>query len=190
MTEIGLLMMGVFNPRELNIPHFPFNQTLFHLENGVPLTNSQSTQLISLTQIIPPEFIQISEPSPTHPLAISFRRNKIFEQITQKQMSVNSFEAQLLLADAGDINIIAKTDIKLPTRYPTTQNNPMPVISFGNSGISVRVLQKLLVSNGYGIPVDGVFGPITEAAVKAFQNRRTLSADGMVGQKTWWELTM
>jgi peptidoglycan hydrolase-like protein with peptidoglycan-binding domain len=105
-------------------------------------------------------------------------------------MSVNSFEAQLLLADAGDINIIAKTDIKLPTRYPTTQNNPMPVISFGNSGISVRVLQKLLVSNGYGIPVDGVFGPITEAAVKAFQNRRTLSADGMVGQKTWWELTM
>ncbi|MFM6270933.1 MAG: peptidoglycan-binding domain-containing protein, partial [Dolichospermum sp.] len=34
------------------------------------------------------------------------------------------------------------------------------------------------------------FGPITETAVKAFQNRRTLSADGMVGQKTWWELTM
>ncbi|MFM6245741.1 MAG: peptidoglycan-binding domain-containing protein, partial [Dolichospermum sp.] len=70
------------------------------------------------------------------------------------------------------------------TRYPTTRKNPMPVISFGNSGISVRVLQKLLVSNGYGIPVDGVFGLITEAAVKAFQNRRTLSADGMVGQRT------
>ncbi|MFM5889467.1 MAG: peptidoglycan-binding domain-containing protein, partial [Dolichospermum sp.] len=32
--------------------------------------------------------------------------------------------------------------------------------------------------------VDGVFGLITEAAVKAFQNRRTLSADGMVGQRT------
>ncbi|MFM6026095.1 MAG: peptidoglycan-binding protein, partial [Dolichospermum sp.] len=115
MTEIGLLMIGVFNPRELNITHFPFNQTLFHLENGVPLTNSQSPQLISPTEITPPEFIQISEPFLTHPLAISFRRNKIFEQIRQKQMSVNSFEPQLLLADAGDIDTIATiaaTDIK------------------------------------------------------------------------------
>ncbi|MFM6082128.1 MAG: peptidoglycan-binding protein, partial [Dolichospermum sp.] len=103
MTEIGLLMIGVFNPRELNITHFPFNQTLFHLENGVPLTNSQSTQLISRTQITPPEFIQISEPFLTHPLAISFRRHKIFEQITQKQMSVNSSQVQFLLADAGDM---------------------------------------------------------------------------------------
>ncbi|MDB9456109.1 peptidoglycan-binding domain-containing protein [Dolichospermum circinale] len=193
MTEIGLLMIGVFNPRELNITHFPLNQTLFHLANGVPLTNSQSTQLISSTEITPPEFIQISEPFLTHPLAISFRRNNIFQQIRQKQMSVNSFEPQLLLADAGDIDTIATiaaTDIKLSTRYPTTRKNPMPVISFGSSGISVRVLQKLLVSNGYGIPVDGVFGPITETAVKAFQNRRNLSADGMVGQKTWWELTI
>jgi peptidoglycan hydrolase-like protein with peptidoglycan-binding domain len=54
----------------------------------------------------------------------------------------------------------------------------------------VRVLQKLLISNGYGVPVDGVFGPVTEIAVKAFQNRRRLSADGLVGQKTWSELTM
>jgi len=177
MTEIGLLMIGVFNPRELNITHFPLNQTLFHLENGVPLTNSQSTQLISSTEITPPEFIRISEPFLTHPLAISFRRNNIFQQITQKQMSVNSSQIQFLLADAGDMNITGKTDIKSSTRYPTTRKNPMPVISFGSSGMSVRV-------------VDGVFGPITETAVKAFQNRRNLSADGMVGQRTWWELTM
>ena len=94
MTEIGLLMIGVFNPRELNITHFPLNQTLFHLANGVPLTNSQSTQLISSNEITPPEFIQISEPFLTHPLAISFRRNNIFQQITQKQMSVNSSQGQ------------------------------------------------------------------------------------------------
>ncbi len=187
-------MIGVFNPRELNITHLPLNPTLFHLENGVPLTNSQSTELISPTEIIPPEFIQISEPLSepflTHPLAISFRRHKIFEQITQKQMSVNSSRVKFLLADAGDMDIMGTTDIKSSIRYPTIHKNLMPVISFGSSGIPVRVLQKLLVSNGYGIPVDGVFGPITETAVKAFQNRRNLSADGMVGQKTWWELTM
>jgi len=26
--------------------------------------------------------------------------------------------------------------------------------------------------------------------VKAFQNRRRLPIDGVVGQKTWWELTI
>jgi len=186
MTEIGLLMMGVFNPKQLNMPHFPLNQTLFHLENGVQLTNRQLNKLVSSAQITPPEFIQISETSPTHLSVLSFRRHKIFEQITQKQMSVTSFE----LADAGNIPMTTKKGVQLLTKHPTTQNQPMPVIGFGSSGISVRVLQKLLFTNGYGIPVDGFFGPITETAVKAFQNRRSLSADGVVGQKTWWELTM
>ncbi|MFM5889884.1 MAG: peptidoglycan-binding domain-containing protein [Dolichospermum sp.] len=184
MTEIGLLMIGVFNSRPINILYFPFNQTLFYLQNGLSLTNIQSPQLTSPTQVTPPEFIQISESSLTHPLAISFRQHNIFEQITQKQMSRDSSQVQFLLADTGDMDIMGTTDIKSSTRYPTTRKNTMPVISFGASGISVRVLQKLLVSNGYGITVDGVFGLITEAAVKAFQNRRTLSADGMVGQRT------
>ncbi len=186
MNEIGLLMIGVFNPKPVTIPHFPLNQTLFHLENGVQSTNYQSNKLIASTQITPPEFIQINETSPTHLSILSFRRHEIFKKIRQKEMSVSSFE----LADAGNIPITNKKGVQLPTRYPRNQNKPMPIISFGSSGISVRVLQKLLVANGYGIPVDGVFGPITETAVKAFQNRRSLSTDGLVGQKTWWELTM
>ncbi|MTJ15073.1 peptidoglycan-binding protein [Anabaena sp. UHCC 0187] len=179
-------MMGIFNPKPLTIPHFPLTQTLFHLENGVQLTNHQSNKLVAYTQITPPEFIHINETSPTNLSILSFRRHQIFKQMVEKQISSSSFE----LADAGNIPIKNKKGIQASAGYRTTQNKPMPLISFGSSGISVRVLQKLLVANGYGIPVDGVFGPITETAVKAFQNRRSLSTDGLVGQKTWWELTM
>ncbi|BAB75629.1 peptidoglycan-binding domain-containing protein [Anabaena sp. FACHB-709] len=71
-----------------------------------------------------------------------------------------------------------------------TLTNPIsPNLSFSNSGVSVRVLQRLLVANGYPIPVDGVFGPVTEIAVKAFQEQQNLTVDGIVGVQTWYCLT-
>jgi len=35
-------------------------------------------------------------------------------------------------------------------------------------------------------PVDGDFGPKTEAAVKAYQQDRAVNVDGIVGDQTWW----
>ena len=35
-------------------------------------------------------------------------------------------------------------------------------------------------------PVDGDFGPKTEAAAKAYQQDRLVEADGIVGDQTWW----
>ncbi|MCV3212782.1 peptidoglycan-binding protein [Plectonema radiosum NIES-515] len=68
-------------------------------------------------------------------------------------------------------------------------NQNLPTLAFASSGVSVKVLQRLLLSNGYAVRVDGVFGALTESAVKAFQNRRNLIVDGVVGSRTWRELT-
>ncbi|MEL7244172.1 MAG: peptidoglycan-binding domain-containing protein [Cyanobacteria bacterium J06573_2] len=65
----------------------------------------------------------------------------------------------------------------------------LPNLRFGTSGLSVRILQRLLLANGYPIRVDGNFGALTETAVKAFQSNRNLVIDGVVGQRTWNELT-
>ncbi|WP_026732059.1 peptidoglycan-binding domain-containing protein [Fischerella sp. PCC 9605] len=74
-------------------------------------------------------------------------------------------------------------------KLPRYTGSDLPILRFGYTGNAVRVLQRLLLSNGYAIQVDGAFGALTEAAVKAFQNRRNLASDGIVGQKTWYELT-
>ncbi len=53
----------------------------------------------------------------------------------------------------------------------------------GDRGISVKALQRLL-----RLMPDGVFGQLTEDAVKEFQQQEHLTADGVVGLKTWSHL--
>ncbi len=69
------------------------------------------------------------------------------------------------------------------------RGQPLPVLRYGNSGNAVRVLQTLLTYNRYGVGINGRFDVLTETAVKAFQANRRLSADGIVGSRTWQELT-
>ena len=70
---------------------------------------------------------------------------------------------------------------------PSTPNQPVnrPIVRRGDSGEAVRLLQSLLQARGYDLVVDGIFGPATEAAVKAFQMAANLSVDGIVGPNTW-----
>ncbi|MDR9793622.1 peptidoglycan-binding domain-containing protein [Aeribacillus composti] len=42
-----------------------------------------------------------------------------------------------------------------------------------------------MIQKALGIKDDGIFGPKTEAAVKAFQKKHGLKQDGIVGPKTW-----
>jgi chitosanase len=51
-------------------------------------------------------------------------------------------------------------------------------------GDDVRALQQALAAAGYGVSVDGVYGPGTEAAVRAVQGAMGLGVDGIVGQAT------
>jgi len=56
----------------------------------------------------------------------------------------------------------------------------------GDSGNAVRAAQDQLANcYGYGVAVDGAFGPATESAVKSFQGSKGLSQDGVVGPNTW-----
>lgn len=60
----------------------------------------------------------------------------------------------------------------------------MRTLSKGTRGSDVRTLQAYL-----NLIQDGIFGILTEEAVKAFQTKNDLKADGIVGPLTWEKIT-
>lgn len=55
----------------------------------------------------------------------------------------------------------------------------------GDSGPRVSSVQFLLRDRGFGITADGIFGPLTDGAVRQFQGQNGLVVDGIVGNQTW-----
>lgn len=64
-------------------------------------------------------------------------------------------------------------------------------LKYGSEGEDVKALQILLIGNGFPCGkwgADGDFGISTENAVKEYQRKKKLQADGIAGQKTWGSL--
>ncbi len=73
---------------------------------------------------------------------------------------------------------------------PSDPIAPWPLVRRGEKVFPVRSLQQLLRARNHPVAVDGIFGPNTESAVKAFQQSRGLAADGIVGPNTWPKLVV
>ncbi len=89
-----------------------------------------------------------------------------------------------------DINIVRTDDVR-----GITESRPPVALSIGESGPYVESIQRRLnrIATNYPaipkiFPVNGVFGEDTEAAVRAFQEIFSLTADGIVGDATWYRI--
>jgi hypothetical protein len=76
-----------------------------------------------------------------------------------------------------------------PVDKPGVDPTTLPVLRKGDRGESVELLQRELAKRSLAsTPADGVFGSSTDTAVRALQSSRRLTADGIVGEKTWTAL--
>lgn len=65
----------------------------------------------------------------------------------------------------------------------------VPKARASENAVEVRILQHMLKQAGFDPgPIDGWFGPVTERAVRAFQQTRGLTVDGAAGPETWGAL--
>lgn len=72
--------------------------------------------------------------------------------------------------------------VRYPTEAPQVQGPR--ALRRGMVGEDVRVLQRLLSAAGFATKADGVFGAMTEAAVRTFQGDAGIGQDGIAGART------
>jgi hypothetical protein len=85
-------------------------------------------------------------------------------------------QAEMPPPPAGGADAPRPTDVRA---YPGTP------LRKGMRGELVRLLQQRLRALRWDIAVDGGFGDETDRVIRAFQRRRGLEADGIVGRRTW-----
>jgi peptidoglycan hydrolase-like protein with peptidoglycan-binding domain len=89
------------------------------------------------------------------------------------------------------LGIVVDGVVGPPTWAALPDGGPMPTLRVGSSGDVVSSLQRLLTNGASGDwnttpgPIDGSFGPLTEASVRAFQVWGGVASDGVVGDQTW-----
>lgn len=98
-------------------------------------------------------------------------------------------EADVLAAHYG----LKKSEAEAETASgnESAVNVGLSVLKKGAKGEQVKAVQRMLYSMGYDLgtsKVDGDFGSKTDAAVRAYQKKKGLTVDGIVGQKTWLKL--
>lgn len=88
----------------------------------------------------------------------------------------------------GWLKDVAKEGQIEPPKVEPVKDDTLPTIKKGSRGEYVQLLQTKLAMLGYNLGsygVDGDFGKDTDAAVKKFQTDSGMTADGIVGPKTW-----
>ena len=92
---------------------------------------------------------------------------------------------QLLFGGTAKSATVAATPTPTPKATATPAPEKTDTLKQGSKGTAVKELQQKLIKQGYlSGNADGVYGPKTVAAVKAFQKANNLKADGVAGAKT------
>ena len=102
--------------------------------------------------------------------------------------TMDGFRKDVKTAMRGSVTVTPTTKPVAPDKTVTVK---VRQLSKGMEGNDVRTLQAALIANGFSCGsagADGDFGSGTDAALRRFQTKYNLGADGIAGAATWGKL--
>ena len=104
-------------------------------------------------------------------------------QAVREFQRVNTLKADGVIGALTWAKLFDPAALPKPTAAPTAS---VLRVQYGNEGdLVVQIQTRLTVLGYYELAIDGKFGYSTYLAVRAFQGKNALKADGIVGQLTW-----
>lgn len=98
-------------------------------------------------------------------------------------------KAALVKALQTELNKRYNSALVVDGIYGSKTNSAVRNIAYGTSGNLVKVLQGLLICNGYTLGLlDGIYGYQTITAVRNYQSAHKLNVDGVAGKATFSSL--
>ena len=145
-----------------------FKVTLFGLAASLPIVAMSSTLVSAQAQTT-------TQPAMTHPTGTMTNSSMTNSSMTNSSMTPSTGTSSSMGATTHTANILS--------RYSGSNE---PLLKVGSTGQPVRDIQTELKNlKLYTSSVDGDFGPMTRQAVMTFQHSHKLTADGIVGPRTW-----
>jgi len=149
-----------------------------------------------LTPVSPP----VVPPSPITPPTPPQNQRELIMQI---QSVLNSRYGQSLAVDGScgpltraaiirglqtELNRLFNAGLPITGVFGDMTRSAIRLLRRGDRGNYVWILQAALTCNGFLTNPDGIFGPLTENSVRAFQSSRGLGVDGIAGPITFTAL--
>lgn len=103
----------------------------------------------------------------------------VFRRVRSRSVILGWVDMTGLLDTAVPVPVSPPVATDTPPAYPGVPTRR------GSVGPRVRTIQRRLRARGWRMTVDGIYGPRTEAIIRAFQAEKHLTADGIVGPGTW-----
>ena len=120
---------------------------------------------------------------------------RLFQQMNNLKVDgIAGLQTQIVLYSDAAVRADQEAATPTPaavtaTPEPTPAATPIPYVKTllkrGSVGEEVKALQSRLITLGYlTSPIDGMYGRVTEKAVREFQQENGLTNDGQAGEKT------
>ena len=205
-NSIGICFEGNFMEEDMPAEQIKAGQELVaYLKNKYNITTVQAHRDVCATSCPGDKF-------PFDEIVNSETNNKVIPQPQENVPKGNVAEIQSALNDRYGLNIAVDNIYGNETRkalvkglqtelnkqyhrglavdgiFGTNTYNACINVRKGAEGNITWLIQSMLICHSFNIDADGIFGPATEIAVREFQKRNGLSADGIVGKNTFNKL--
>lgn len=204
--SLGICFEGNFMEEDMPAEQIKAGQELVaYLKNKYNITTVQRHKDVCSTNCPGDKF-------PFNEIADSETSNEVVSQPQESENKGNVARIQAVLNERYGLNIAVDNIYGNETRkalvkglqtelnkqyhrglavdgiFGTNTYNACINVRKGAEGNITYLIQAMLICHSFDINADGIFGPATERAVRDFQSRNGLSADGIVGKNTFNKL--